>query len=304
VSQGGTTTNLRKLPKPGVRVIHIDINPAQPGANYPNVLPLVRDARSVLRQMLEAAGPRRTNARRAWLEKAQQDLCAWRHRVRERTHGNATRIRPEQLAAELVKACPADTLYVTDTGYVGTWAGVFMDLPAGKNFLHCEGGRGWAFPAAIGAKAAVAVRPVVAFTGDGGFFYYLPEVEKAVRNRINLITVVLNNRAMALQTHLLRSLWAHSRDLDKLSEFGDSHLADVGRPGRLGPARDRSGTVARGDPAGAGCRWAGSAGGDRRPDGRCRRGLPGGTGKPRGRARGTHERLGYRAGRWPTGVVA
>ena len=156
-------------------------------------------------------------------------------------YGNAIPIRPEQLAIELVKACPQNTLYVTDTGYVGTWAGVFMDLSAGKNFLHCEGSLGWAFPAAIGAKAAVPERPVVAFTGDGGFFYHLTELETAVRNKINLVTVVLNNQAMAFQTHLLRTLWPGSRDLDKLSEFKETNFAGIARgDGRLGRPGDRS----------------------------------------------------------------
>ena len=226
---GGATTNLRKLPHPGVRTIHIDINPAQPGANYPNVLPLVGDARAVLRQMFKAAGSAGPGTHNAWVEKAQQDLRAWHNSEHERMYGNASPIRPERLAVELVKGCPENTLYVTDTGYVGTWAGVFMDLPAGKNFLHCEGSLGWAFPAAIGAKAAAPQRPVVAITGDGGFFYHLAELETAVRNRINLITVVLNNRAMAFQTHLLRSLWSGSRDLDKLSEFGNTSFADIAR---------------------------------------------------------------------------
>ena len=142
-------------------------------------------------------------------------------------HGNAIPIRPEQLALDLVKACPQNTLFVADTGYAGTWAGVFMDLPAGKNFLHCEGSLGWAFPAAMGAKAAVPERPVVAFTGDGGFFYHIAEIETAVRNKINLVTVVLNNQAMAFQTHLLRSLWPGSRNLDKLSEFGVTNFAGI-----------------------------------------------------------------------------
>ncbi len=226
---GGATTNMRKMPTPGVRAIHIDINPAQPGANYPNVLPLVGDARTVLRQMLQVARPAVRGAHNAWVAKAQKELREWRKSQHEHMYGNAIPIRPEQLVIELVKACPENTLYVTDTGYVGTWAGVFMDLPPGKNFLHCEGSLGWAFPAAIGAKAAVPERPVVAFTGDGGFFYHLTELETAVRNKINLITVVLNNQAMAFQTHLLRSLWAGSPDLDKLSEFKETHFADIAR---------------------------------------------------------------------------
>ncbi|MBT3238815.1 MAG: thiamine pyrophosphate-binding protein [Rhodospirillaceae bacterium] len=227
--QGGATTNMKKLPKPGVRVIHIDINPAQPGANYPNVLPLVGDARTVLRQMLDVAQLEEQGTHSAWVAEAHDGLRAWRESERVHIEGNAVPIRPEQLMSDLVKACPENTLYVTDTGYAGTWAGAFMDLPAGKNFLHCEGSLGWAFPAAMGAKTAVPERTVVTITGDGGFFYHLTELETAVRNGINLVTVVLNNQAMAFQTHLLRSLWAGSRDLDKLSEFGMTNFADVAR---------------------------------------------------------------------------
>lgn len=227
--QGGATTNMRKLPAPGVRAIHVDINPAQPGANYPNVLPLVGDARAVLHQMLEAAGPARGAARRDWVAAAQAGLRAWREAERARMRSAAIPIRPERLIAELAGACPEDTLYVTDTGYAGTWAGVYMDLPAGRNCLHCEGSLGWAFPAAIGAKAAVPERPVVTVTGDGGFFYHLAELETAVRNGIPTLTVILNNQAMAFQTHLLRKLWSGSRDLDKLSEFGGTNFAGLAR---------------------------------------------------------------------------
>lgn len=226
---GGATTKMRQMPKPGVRAIHIDINPAQPGANYPNVLPLVGDARTVLQQMLEAARSGGRDAHSVWVTKAQKALQEWRESEHRHIYGDAIPIRPERLMFELVKACPVDTLYVTGTGYVGTWAGVFMDLPVGKNFLHCEGSLGWAFPAAIGAKAAVPERPVVAVASDGGFFYHLTELETAVRNGINLVTVVLNNQAMALQTHLLQALWPGSRDLDKLSEFRETNFANIAR---------------------------------------------------------------------------
>lgn len=227
--QGGATTNMRRMPIPGVRAIHVDINPAQPGANYPNALPLVGDARTVLRQMLEVARSGKRGSHRQWVRMAQKGLREWRASEREHMYGNVIPMRPEQLVVELAGACPENTLYVTDTGYAGTWAGAFMNLPAGKNFLHCEGSLGWAFPAAIGAKAAVPERPVVAFTGDGGIFYHLTELETAVRNRINVVTVILNNQAMAFQTHLLRSLWPTSRDLDKLSEFRGTNFANIAR---------------------------------------------------------------------------
>ncbi|MDA8382250.1 MAG: thiamine pyrophosphate-binding protein [Betaproteobacteria bacterium] len=226
---GGAKTECRQSPMPGVRSIHIDINPAQPGANYPNVLPLVGDARTVLRQMLVVARSSKRNTHGPWVARVQKAMREWRELESRQIHSDASPIRPERLATEIVNACPPDTLYVTDTGYAGTWAGVYMDLPAGKNMLHCEGSLGWAFPAAIGAKAATPERPVVAFTGDGGFFYHLTELETAVRNGINVVTVVLNNQAMAFQTQFLRSVWPDSRDLDKLSVFGGTNFANMAR---------------------------------------------------------------------------
>ncbi len=226
---GGATTQGGKIPGRGVRVLHIDIHPAQPGWNAPNVLPLLGDARSVLGQMLEAGRAAGGADHGPWVARVREELQAWRDSRRALMHGNAIPIRPEQLVVELAAACPADTLYVTETGYVGTWAGVFLDLPAGKVCLHCEGSLGWAFPAALGAKTAVPDRTVVAVESDGGFYYHLTELETAVRNEINVVTVVFNNSAMAFQTHLLRSLWAGSRDLDKLSEFKPVNFADIAR---------------------------------------------------------------------------
>ena len=45
-------------------------------------------------------------------------------------------------------------------------------------------------PAAIGAKCAVLERPVVCFTGDGGVYYHLTELDTALRYGINPVIVV------------------------------------------------------------------------------------------------------------------
>jgi thiamine pyrophosphate-dependent acetolactate synthase large subunit-like protein len=53
--------------------------------------------------------------------------------------------------------------------------------------------QGWGFPAAIGAKCALGDRPVVCFTGDGGFYYHLAELETAARYDVPVVVVVNNN---------------------------------------------------------------------------------------------------------------
>jgi thiamine pyrophosphate-dependent acetolactate synthase large subunit-like protein len=55
------------------------------------------------------------------------------------------------------------------------------------------GSIGFGYPAAIGAWAAAPDRPIVAVTGDGGFAQYMAEVTTAVRHRMNITHVLLNN---------------------------------------------------------------------------------------------------------------
>jgi thiamine pyrophosphate-dependent acetolactate synthase large subunit-like protein len=56
------------------------------------------------------------------------------------------------------------------------------------------GSIGFAFPAAMGAWAAVGnERPIVAVAGDGGFCQYLAEMTTAVKYNMPIKTVILNN---------------------------------------------------------------------------------------------------------------
>ncbi len=223
---GGATTLMQATPKPGTKLIQIDIDPAQGGKNYPNTLPLVGDARVVLQQLIDAADGGRPDGN-GWIAACRSRIDEWWESQREQIESDSTPMRPERVVVDLVKALPDDALIVTDTGYSAAWSGAFMDLPAGKNYLSCEGSMGWAFSAAIGAKCAVPDRPVVAWCGDGGFWPHIGEIETAVRNEINSITVVANNNALVFDTHLLQAFWSASHDVHLLSEFEPVNLANV-----------------------------------------------------------------------------
>ena len=58
------------------------------------------------------------------------------------------------------------------------------------------GSIGFGYPAAMGAWAADPTRPVVAVTGDGGFGQYLAELTTAVKYRIPVKHVLLDNGAL------------------------------------------------------------------------------------------------------------
>lgn len=59
-----------------------------------------------------------------------------------------------------------------------------------------EGSIGFGYPAAMGAWAAAPDRPVVAVTGDGGFAQYMAELTTAVKYKMNITHIFLNNNEL------------------------------------------------------------------------------------------------------------
>ena len=51
-------------------------------------------------------------------------------------------------------------------------------------------------------KCALPDRPVVCFTGDGGFYYHIAELETARRHNINAVIVVNNNSSLNQEIRL------------------------------------------------------------------------------------------------------
>lgn len=189
-----TTANW-KMPGPGTRVIQIDLDPVEIGRNYPDCIGLQCDVRSGLEALAQAAAPARHDD---WLAHTQRFVDAWRAEVAGELESDAVPMRPQRLCHELTHVLPDNAILVADTGYAALWTGnlVFLRHPS-QTYLRAAGSLGWAFPASIGAKAAAPDRPVVCFTGDGGFSYHLPELETARRCGLKTITVVNNNHCLS-----------------------------------------------------------------------------------------------------------
>jgi acetolactate synthase-1/2/3 large subunit len=84
---------------------------------------------------------------------------------------------------------------------------------AGQRFISPRGlaGLGWGLPLALGAKAARPDRPVVCIAGDGGFGHVWAELETAVRERLAITIIVLNNSILGFQKHAeLYNFGAHT----------------------------------------------------------------------------------------------
>ena len=184
-----------KIPPVGTPVIQVDIDPSELGRSYPTKAALHGDARATVRKLLEALEP--MGPRAEWVQRYRGLVDEWRAGAEPMLSSDAVPIRPERICREITDFMPPDTLLVSDTGHAGIWTGTMVELRSpDQGYIRCAGSLGWGFPAALGAKCANPDRPVLCFTGDGGFWYHIAELETAVRYGINTVTVVNNNHSL------------------------------------------------------------------------------------------------------------
>jgi thiamine pyrophosphate-dependent acetolactate synthase large subunit-like protein len=140
-------------------------------------------------------------------------------------------ITVERLCAEVTRALPAEGALVADTGYSGIWTGTMIELNgAGQTYLRAAGSLGWAFPASLGAKCAAGDRTVICFTGDGGFYYHLAELETVRRCNIPVVIVVNNNSGFGQNlTGVHRIAGDRSDRGEALIRFGPTDFSEVAR---------------------------------------------------------------------------
>jgi acetolactate synthase-1/2/3 large subunit len=256
---GGMTTHFWALPKIGTPAIQIDINPESLGRNYPLVAGVLGDARATLTAMRAATNAESAKRRASWVAQCKSLVREWYDKYAPALQSDAIPIRPERICHELTVGMPEDAIVVVDTGHAGMWMGGMYDLTSPKqNYLRSAGHLGWAYCAALGAKCAIPDRPVVAFTGDAGFWYHIGEIETAVRWGINTVTVVNNNsggnqskrgfdRAYGgEQTEQARELWTYSKvNFARIAEEMGAVGIRVENPKELDAALKRALTLNR-----------------------------------------------------------
>jgi acetolactate synthase-1/2/3 large subunit len=181
-----------RIPAVGTPVIQIDLDASELGRSYPAAYGLQGDAKRTLEAMIDVLEPTGGNA--TWVSRAQEHVQNWRDEHEPVLTSDAVPIRPERLCQELTDFLPSDAVLLADTGHAGIWTGSMVDLNhPGQSYLRAAGSLGWGLPAALGAKCGVPDRPVVCWTGDGGMWYHIGELETAVRYGINAVIVVHNN---------------------------------------------------------------------------------------------------------------
>lgn len=229
---GSQVTFKWQVPPVGTPVIQLDIDPAELGRHYPNQASLLGDARTVLLQLLEHCNTDNQSIREPWVARTRQMSRQWRDEYQDKMDSKAVPIRPERVCRDLTNLMPENCILVSDTGHSGMWTGGMIDLnKTGQQYIRAAGSLGWGLPAALGAKLAAPERPVVLFSGDGGFWYHLSELETAARWNIPVVLLINNNRSLNQELDLYTEAYGgalEGRHAD-LWHFNDSSFADIAK---------------------------------------------------------------------------
>jgi acetolactate synthase-1/2/3 large subunit len=194
---GSVTTERWRHPAPGrVRVVHIDVDPAVIGANYPTEAPVTGDARlalAALRRALAGSTPVRSGHSRDQIAAAKSE----KFEVFGRLAGSdEVPIRPERIVAELRDLLPEDAILVADPGTPCPYLSAYYEQRRpGRYFIsnRAHGALGYAMSAAVGAHFGRPEARCVAVMGDGSFGFTAGELETIVRLKVPLAMVVIGN---------------------------------------------------------------------------------------------------------------
>jgi acetolactate synthase-1/2/3 large subunit len=217
------------VPALATPIVQIEADPQELGRSYANTTGVLGDPKASLARLVEVVG--RPVRDRGFAEEAARLVADWRATMAPLCARDTAPIAVERLCAEITRALPTDGVLVADTGYSGIWTGTMIDLNgAGQTYLRAAGSLGWAFPASLGAKCAAGARAVVCFTGDGGFYYHLPELETALRCGIAVTVVVNNNSGFGQNLTGVRRVAGNRPDRGEgLVRFGPTDFAAVAR---------------------------------------------------------------------------
>jgi acetolactate synthase I/II/III large subunit len=193
---GGQVTHFWRFPSAGTTTLQIGIDPSDLGRNYSNAVSLLGDAKATLQALVRLLGSSPLS-NDSWIAEIRLLTSEWRASIQSFRNSEAAPMRPERILREIGDWLPENALVVCDTGHAGMWVSQQLWVDSARwDFIRAAGSLGWAFPAALGAKCAVPDRPVICFTGDGGFWYHLQELETAIRCGIATVTCVNNNHSL------------------------------------------------------------------------------------------------------------
>ncbi len=183
-------------------IIHIDIDPAEIGKNLEFSVPIVGDAKEVIRDMNKEIEKVDIEE---WLSLIREDKDNLnKHReLNEKENENEneeTGVNPKEVLKKLSYYLPQDSIITADVGQNQIWAARNISIKEDMKFFTSGGlgTMGYSIPAGIGAKLADSNKMVVSIFGDGSFQMSLAELGTILEYNIDIKMILFNNSGLGM----------------------------------------------------------------------------------------------------------
>ncbi|MBS3762295.1 MAG: biosynthetic-type acetolactate synthase large subunit [Planctomycetes bacterium] len=173
---------------PHAKIIHIDISPASIGKSVAVDIPVVGDARTVLKELIKVV---KSGEREKWLEQ----IADWKERFPLEYDQETSEVKPQYVMEQIHEVTDGNAIIATDVGQCQMWAAQYFTYSRPRTYLSSGGlgTMGYGLPAAIGAQVGCPDDSVWLVAGDGSLQMNIQELSTAVIQKLPVKIALLNN---------------------------------------------------------------------------------------------------------------
>ncbi|NCN65085.1 MAG: biosynthetic-type acetolactate synthase large subunit [Candidatus Altiarchaeum hamiconexum] len=181
---------------PYAKIVHADIDAAEIGKNVRTDVPIVGDAKNVLRNIIEMTDKLKSKEKYAWSEKVKK----YKQEYAPFYDYDSAPLKQQRVMKELNELIDDKTIIVTEVGQCQMWAAHYLNVKNPRQFISSGGlgTMGFGFPASIGAKVARPECNIIDVGSEGSFLMTSQDLATCVVENIPVVVLLLDNRWLGM----------------------------------------------------------------------------------------------------------
>jgi len=183
------------LVSPGVKFVQIDKDPTRIGKTFDVHVGLVGDGHRVLEKLVPLIEEKEENE--SFLSQVFDMKLRHMAELDSESKDFSVPINPGFVIQALRRNIDTDAIITVDVGDHTYWFYKKFLCEGHKPYINANmASMGFALPAALAAKLDFPDRQVICVAGDGGFGMLMADFTTAVREKLNIVAVVFNDRVL------------------------------------------------------------------------------------------------------------